>query len=96
MNTETMQAQAQKFGARAADKIGSAVDKAGTKVDAAIDYMSDKTQQVTEKIQRARQEGWDGVRRRTTDCFRHSPFSAFLVTMGAGILVGWLLRKELR
>jgi ElaB/YqjD/DUF883 family membrane-anchored ribosome-binding protein len=96
MNTKTMQAQAHNFGARAAGKIGSAVDEAGARVDAAIDYMSDKTQQVSEKIQRAREEGWDGVRRRTTDCFRESPFSAFLVTMGAGILVGWLLRKELR
>jgi ElaB/YqjD/DUF883 family membrane-anchored ribosome-binding protein len=93
MNTAKMQAQAERFGARAADKIGSAIDKAGTKVDAAIDYVSDKSQEVTQKVQRVSQESWDGVRRRTTDCVRTAPFTTFVVTMGVGILVGWLLRK---
>ena len=93
MKSATLQEEAQKFGARAADKIGSVVEKAGTKVDAAIEFVNDKTQQASERVQQATQS-WDGVRRRATDCARNSPFTTFLVTMGMGMVIGWFLGRQ--
>jgi ElaB/YqjD/DUF883 family membrane-anchored ribosome-binding protein len=86
----------EKLGARTAEAISSAANKAGDKVDAALDYVNEKTQQVTETLQRARQEGWDGVRRRASDYARNAPLPTLLATMGFGILVGWFLRRESR
>jgi ElaB/YqjD/DUF883 family membrane-anchored ribosome-binding protein len=96
MNAESFEKQGHKFGARTADTISSAANKAGDKVDAALDYVNEKAQQVTETLQRAGQEGWDGVRRRASDCARNAPLATLLATMGVGILVGWLLSRESR
>jgi ElaB/YqjD/DUF883 family membrane-anchored ribosome-binding protein len=96
MNAQGFEEQSQKLGARTAETISSAAKKAGGRVDAALDYANEKAQQVTETLQRARQEGLDGVRRRASDCARNAPLATFLATMGVGILVGWLLRRESR
>ena len=96
MNAESFEKQGQKLGARTAETISSVASKAGGKVDAALDYVNDKAQQVTQTLQRTSEEGWDGVRRRASDCARNAPLATFLTTMGFGVLIGWLLRREFR
>ena len=96
MNTEGFEKQAHKFGERTAETINAAANKAGAKVDAAMGYVTEKAQQLTETLQRAREEGWDGVRRRASDCARNAPLATPLAMLGVGILVGWLLRRESR
>jgi ElaB/YqjD/DUF883 family membrane-anchored ribosome-binding protein len=93
-SAEDLEEQVQKFGARTAERVGLAADKAGAKVDAAVDYVSGQTQQISETLQRIGNEGWDGIRRRTTDYAHNAPFTTLLATLGVGILVGWLLRRE--
>jgi hypothetical protein len=88
MHADGFEKQGQKLGARTAETISSAANKAGGKVDAALDYVNEKAQQVTETLQRASQEEWDGVRRRTSNCARNAPLASLLATMGVGILVG--------
>jgi len=83
--------QGHSVGTRAAEAISLAADKAGDKVDAALDYVNEKTQEVNQTLRRASQEGWDGVRRRASDCARNAPLATFLATIGIGIAVGWLV-----
>jgi ElaB/YqjD/DUF883 family membrane-anchored ribosome-binding protein len=96
MNAKVFEREGQKLGARTAETISSLANRAGDKVDAALDYVNESAQHVTETLQRARQEGWNGVRRRASDCARNTPLATFLATMGAGILVGWLLTRQSR
>ena len=91
MSTESFQKLGHQVGTRAAEAISSAASKAGGKVDAALDYVNEKTQEANETVRRASQEGWDGVRRRASDCARNAPVVTVLTTMGIGILVGLAL-----
>lgn len=92
--TDSLESEAHKFGSRTAEKVGSAVEQAGVKVDAALDYVSDKTQKAKETIHQVSQEGWDGVKRKTSDYAREEPLIAMLVAIGAGVLVGWLFGRK--
>ena len=96
MNVERFEERGQKLGARTAEAISSAVNTAGANVDAALDYMNEKKEQLSETLQRTRQEGWSGVQRKISDCVRNSPLSILCATMGVGVLVGWVLRRARR
>jgi ElaB/YqjD/DUF883 family membrane-anchored ribosome-binding protein len=89
----SMDEKGHNVGTRAAEAISSAANKAGGKVDSALDYVNEKTHEVNETLRRASQEGWDGVRRRASDCARNAPLTTFLTTIGIGIVVGWLLGR---
>ena len=91
--TNALESDVHKFGSRTAEKIGAAVDQAGAKVDAAVEYVSERTQKAKNTLDQVRQEGWNGVKRRTSDLARKEPLTAILLAAGVGLLTGWLVTR---
>jgi len=86
-------AEAERLGKRVSEKISEAANTAGKKIDAAVDYVGDTTRNVREGINQMRDEGWEGMRRRTLDYTREQPLYALLIAIGAGMMLGWLTKR---
>ena len=86
--------EGEKLGHRVAQKIGEVAATAGSKVDAAIERMEAATEGAKQSMDELRQEGWEGVRKRTFDYTRREPFTALLVAVGVGICLGcWMTKR---
>ena len=88
--------ESERFGKRAAENIGSAVDVAGQKFDAAVDYVESTRQSVQQTVDRVRQGGWKGMKERVMEYARTEPFNALLIAVGTGLVLGWLTKKTRR
>ena len=91
---EDVRAEAERLGRRVADKIGGAADVAGQKLDAAVDYVDNTTRAVKDTMNQIRDEGWEGVKRRTLEYTRNEPFYALLIAVSTGMMLGWLTKRR--
>ncbi len=86
----------ERFGKRAAENMGNAVDVARQKLDAAVDYVESTKQGVQHTMDRVRQDGWKGMRERVREYIRTEPVNALLIAVGTGLVLGWLTKKARR
>ena len=86
--------EGEKLGHRVAQKIGGAVETAGKKVDAAIERVEAATQNAKESFDELRQEGLEGMKKRTFEYTRKQPFTALLLAVGVGVCFGcWMTKR---
>src|SRR4249920_3347826 len=85
--------EVERFGKRAAEKIGNAVEVAGQKLDAAVDYVESTKQSAKQTLDQVRQEGWQGTKARMLQYTRKDPFNALLMAVGAGLVLGLLTKR---
>ena len=85
--------ESERFGKRAAENIGSAVDVAGQKLDAAVDYVESTKQSVQQTLDSVRQGGWKGMKERVMEYTRTKPFNALLIAVGTGLALGLLTKR---
>lgn len=85
--------EGERFGKRAAEKIGSAAEVAGQKLDAAVDYIESTKQSAKQTLDQVRQDGWRGTKARVMEYTRNEPFNALLIAGGAGLLFGLLTKR---
>ena len=85
--------EGERLGKRVAEKVGTAAGVAGEKLDKAVDYVDSASHNVRDAMYRIRDEGWKGFCDRTMEYTRKEPFTALMVAVGAGILVGWLTKR---
>jgi len=91
---EDVSAEGERLGRRVADKIGGAADVAGQKLDAAVDYVDNTTRAVKDTMNQIRDEGWEGMKRRTLDYTRNEPLYALLIAVSTGMVLGWLTKRR--
>lgn len=85
--------ETERFGKRAAEKIGSAAEVAGQKLDAAVDYVESTKQSAKETLDQVRQDGWTGMKEKAMEYARTEPLNALLIAAGSGLLLGWLTKR---
>jgi ElaB/YqjD/DUF883 family membrane-anchored ribosome-binding protein len=86
--------EGERFGKRAAEKIGGAVEVAGQKLDAAVDYVESAKQSAKQTLDQACQDGWKGMKEKVMEYTRTEPLSALLIAAGTGLLFGWLTKRS--
>jgi ElaB/YqjD/DUF883 family membrane-anchored ribosome-binding protein len=86
--------EGEKLGYRVAQKIAEAAETAGKKVDTAIERVEAATQNAKQSFDDLRQEGWEGMKKRTFEYTRKDPFTALLLAVGVGICLGcWMTKR---
>jgi len=91
---EDVRTEAERLGRRVADKIGGAAGVAGEKLDAAVDYVDSTTKVVKDTMNQIRDEGWEGMKKRTLEYTRNEPLYALLIAVSTGMMLGWLTKKR--
>jgi ElaB/YqjD/DUF883 family membrane-anchored ribosome-binding protein len=81
------------IGKRTAEKIADAAEAAGQKLDAVVDYVESTKQNAKQTLDQVRQEGWKGMKGRMIECTRNEPFTALLIALGTGLLLGYLTKR---
>lgn len=85
--------ESQRFGKRAAEKIGSAAEAAGQKLDAAVEYVESTKQRAKQTLDKVRQDWWQGTKARVMEYTRNEPYNALLIAVGTGLLLGLLTKR---
>ena len=86
--------EGERFGKRAAEKIGGAAEAAGQKLDAAVDYVQSTKQSVKQTLDQVRQDGWERTKARLMEYTRKEPVNALLIAVGTGLLLGWFTKRD--
>jgi ElaB/YqjD/DUF883 family membrane-anchored ribosome-binding protein len=86
--------ETERFGKRAAEKIGDAAEVAGQKLDAAVDYVESTKQNAKQTLDQMRQDGWNGIKEKMLEYTRTEPFNALLIAAATGLLLGWLTKRS--
>lgn len=77
-----------------AETTGDAVTTASERLDTARQYVIDKSKQVKESLNQIRQQELQGLKTRVSEYTRRQPFSALLIALGAGLLLGFFNRSR--
>lgn len=88
--------EGERFGKRAAEKIGVAADAAGQKLDAAVDYIESAGQSAKQTLDGVRQDGWKGIKEKVMEYTRTDPLTSLLIAAGVGLVLGLLTKKARR
>jgi ElaB/YqjD/DUF883 family membrane-anchored ribosome-binding protein len=91
---EDVRSEGERLGRRVADKIGGAAGVAGEKLDAAVDYVDNTTKVVKDTMNQIRDEGWEGMKKRTLEYTRNEPLYALLIAVSTGMMLGWLTKRR--
>ena len=86
--------ESDRFGKRAAEKIGLAAEAAGQKLDAAVDYVESTKLSAKKTLDQVRQDGWEGTKAKVMEYTRNEPFNALLIAVGTGLLLGLLTKRS--
>ena len=68
----------------------------GQKLDDAINSVDEATERVKNSFNQLREEGWEGMKKRTMDYARSEPLNALLIAVAAGFVLGWILKRGTR
>ena len=86
--------ETERFGKRAAEKIGDAAQVAGQKLDSAVDYVESTTHNAKQSIDQIRRDGWNGIKEKALEYTRTEPFNALMIAAATGLLLGWLTKRS--
>ena len=83
-----------RVGQQVAEAVSSAAHTAGHKMDATVDYAESVAHNVKDQVTTFYDRDLRDLKDRALEYTRTQPLSALLIAVGAGIVLGWLTRRE--
>ena len=80
------------LGERVTQNVSKVAETGGRQVDAAVDYMDKAKGEVTESLERIKEEGWKGLKQKAIDSTRQEPLKALALAATAGLLLAWVIK----